>query len=87
MAPLMPAPRDNVSISIRMSRAVAERLRTFARDRAGKPDYVKIGPFVEAAVTAAMDRIEGNPVAGDPPPKTLAEIRGIKALQNHHDAR
>jgi hypothetical protein len=83
----MPAPRDNVSISIRMSRAVAERLRTFARDRAGKPDYVKIGPFVEDAVTAAMDRIEGNPVAGDPPPKTLAEIRGAKVLMNHHETK
>lgn len=84
MAPSMPAPRDNVSISIRMSRAVAERLRTFARDRAGKPDYIKIGPFVEDAVTAAMDKIENGITVPSEQSQIMAEIRSGRNSLNGH---
>ncbi len=53
-------PRDpkRVSVSVRLTEATAVKLREFVRYHAGHPSYVLLGPLVEQAVLAEMQRIE-----------------------------
>jgi len=53
-------PRDpkRVSVSVRLTEATAARLREFVRYHRGHPFFLELGPFVEQAIIAEMQRID-----------------------------
>jgi hypothetical protein len=46
------------TISVRVTKATAERMRLFLRDYCGKPLYLKPGEFVEKAILREIQRLE-----------------------------
>ena len=52
----MPPRRSNsrVTLSVRIDKALLERMRAFVRDNAGKPLYLSTGGFLEAALEAHL---------------------------------
>lgn len=84
-APVAPKDDDKASISFRLSREVAAQLRTFVRDNAGKPLYLQIGPFVEAAIVEHIKRTERDLQSEreDRPSVALGRSRhGVQMLNN-----
>ena len=82
-APVAPKDDDKASVSFRLSREVAAQLRTFVRDNAGKPLYLQIGPFVEAAIVEHIERTSRRLEDGDRPSSVLGRAcHGVQVLNN-----
>ena len=79
------APDDSrISISFRLPRPLVERLRAFVRDNAGKPKYLKLGPFVEEAISAHIDRVEEEIDDGEPVRRPAASRERVVGVINRH---
>jgi hypothetical protein len=58
--------RPRVSLSVRIPADLAERVRTCCRDQAGRPLYLTLSSFSEAAFEAQLDVVERQ-LSGDLP--------------------
>lgn len=69
------APR--ATLTVRLDRALADRLRAFVRDHAGKPLYLSMGSFVADAIVDHLDVIERKLERGerDPTPRQNSNLR------------
>lgn len=79
------AAAERITVSVKLTKATAERLRTFVRDQAGKPLYLEMGTFVEKAINDAIDLLEDGvadviePRRQSPQPKVRrVELNNIK---------
>lgn len=68
----MPAQRKRVPIAIRLDRELAARVKAFVRDHAGRPLFLSMSSFAEAAFEAHLKTLARQVERGDarvPPSK------------------
>lgn len=73
------------AVAFRLSPKLAERLKKFLRDNAGKPHFIKPCSFGESAISKELDHLEALFEQDEPEPKT-SSIRRINA-SSHADLR
>ena len=56
--PSGPSKQPRVSLTVRLPRELADRLRTLAKDYSGKPWYLSVGGIVTDAVTSQIAQLE-----------------------------
>ncbi len=79
-----PSDDSRISISFRLPRPLVERLRAFVRDNAGKPKYLKLGPFVEEAISAHIDRVEEDLDDSEPVRRPASTRERALGIINRH---
>jgi hypothetical protein len=67
------------AVAFRLSPKLAERLRSFLRDNAGKPHFVKPCSFGESAIERELDRLESEFEQDEPEPQGVT-VRRINAV-------
>lgn len=65
-----------VPITFRFTPEAARRIRSFLADYAGKPLYLKPGPFAEAAILREVERLELALATGAPLDRILGRDDG-----------
>ena len=77
----MPPKRSSAkkTVTLRLPAELVDDLRTFCRDYAGKPHYLSVTTFIEAAIsdhlTRLKRRVEGGSSTALPPPEDNASHR------------
>lgn len=64
-----------VTLSVRVRPEVAARVREFVRDNAGRPLYLSLAGFIEAAAEAHLAALERQLAGDQPHPRPSANSR------------